>query len=63
MTEKLLNKDFQKQAPGSAILQLFELELSSSSTVYFHAGVEEDLSTVQLRQEDGTIKTYVALPV
>jgi lambda family phage minor tail protein L len=63
MTEKLLNKDFQKQAPGSAILQLFELELSSSSTVYFHAGVEEDLSTVQFRQEDGTINTYVALPV
>ena len=59
----LIVKDVQKQDPGSALVELFELELDSSNTVYFHAGVEEDLSTVQFREEGGTIRTYTALPL
>ena len=56
----LIVKDLQKQDPGSEFIELFELELDSSTTVYFHSGVEEDLSTVQFRQEGGAVKTYVA---
>lgn len=58
----LIVKDLQKQNPGSALVELFELELDSS-TVYFHSGVENDLSTVQFREEGGTIRTYTALPL
>ena len=58
----LIVKDLQKQDPGSALVELFELELDST-TVYFHSGVEEDLSTVQFREEGGTIRTYTALPL
>lgn len=63
MSDKLLNEDLQKQSPGSALIVLFEIELSSSSTAYFHSGVEEDLSTVQFREEGGSINSYVALPM
>lgn len=63
MSDKLMVEDLQKQDPGSNLIFLYELEISSSSTVYFHSGVEADLSTVQFRQEGGTINTYVAIPV
>ena len=59
----LIVKDVQKQDPGSALVELFELELDSSNTVYFHSGVEEDLSTVQFREEGGTVRTYTVLPL
>ena len=59
----LIVKDVQKQDPGSALVELFELKLDSSNTVYFHSGVEQDLSTVQFREEGGTIRTYTALPL
>lgn len=59
----LMVKDLQKQDPGSGLVELFELELSSTTTLYFHPGVEADLSTVQFREEGGTIRTYTALPM
>jgi len=59
----LIVKDLQKQDPGSELIELFELELDTSTTVYFHSGVEEDLSTVQFREEGGTIRTYTAIPL
>jgi len=59
----LIVKDLQKQDPGSELIELFELELDSSTTVYFHSGVEEDLSTVQFRDDSGTLRTYTAIPL
>ena len=58
-------QDVQKQDPGSAYIQLFELVLSSSSSAYFHSGLEADLSTIQFRDRSspGTIRTYSALPI
>ena len=58
-------QDVQKQDPGSAYIELFELVLSSSSSAYFHSGLEADLSTVQFRDRSspGTIRTYIALPI
>lgn len=59
----LMVQDLQKQSPGSALIELFELAIEGGSTIYFHSGVEADLSTVQFREEGGTIRTYVALPM
>ena len=59
----LIVKDLQKQDPGSELIELFELKFDSSTTVYFHSGVEEDLTTVQFREEGGTIRTYTAIPL
>lgn len=59
----LIVKDLQKQDPGSELIELFELELDSSTTVYFHSGVEEDLSGVQFRDDGGTVRTYTAIPL
>ena len=57
-------QDVQKQDPGSAYIQLFELALSSSSSAYFHSGLDDDLTTIQMRDyaNPSTIRTYIALP-
>jgi hypothetical protein len=52
-------QDVQKQTPGSALIELWEIELSDSSSAYFHSGLEADLSTLQFRDRTspGTIRT------
>ena len=46
----------QKQEIASAVISLWELQLKNDEYVHFHAGVEEDLSTVQFRdREDSSI--------
>jgi lambda family phage minor tail protein L len=54
----------QKQDPGSALVELFELELSSS-TLYFSAAVEADITTVQFREKIApyNVKTYAVIPI
>ena len=63
-TEKII-EDVQKQDPGSALVYLYELELTSSSSIYFHTGLEADLTTVQFRDRTtpSTVRTYTALPL
>ena len=63
-TEKII-EDVQKQDPGSALVYLYELELTSSSSIYFHTGLAADLTTVQFRDRTtpSTIRTYTALPL
>ena len=58
-------KDVQKQDPGSAYIELFELEIGTNSYAYFFSGLEADLSTIQFRDysSPGTIRTYTALPL
>ena len=58
-------QDVQKQEPGSGVVDLYELQISSSTSIYFHAGLEDDLSTVQFRDKDtpSTVRTYTALPI
>ena len=65
MTVNTMVQDVQKQDPGSAVVQLYEIQLSSSSSIYFHTGLESDLSTVQFRDKTTptTIRTYSALPI
>ena len=57
----------QKHDPGSALVELFELELSSG-TLYFSAAVEADITTVQFRDKlptdgDYIARTYTAIPI
>ena len=58
-------QDVQKQEPGSAVVDLYELQITSSSTIYFHAGLEADLTTAQFRDKEtpSTVRTYSALPI
>ena len=69
-----LIKDVQKQDPGSRLIVLFELELdtdiSTNSYVYFHSGLEGDLTTIQFRKATANSKTqkydaveYKAIPI
>ena len=58
-------EDVQKQDPGSGLVHLYEIELTSSTSIYFHTGLEADLTTVQFRDKTttSTIRTYSALPI
>jgi lambda family phage minor tail protein L len=58
-----INKELQKQDPGSALVELYVLEYTSNTFAYFFAGLDEDLNAIQFRDEDGTIRTYAALPM
>ena len=64
MSEKILVKDLQKLDPGSELVHLFELEYVKGTFMYFHSGVDDDLTTIQFRDytNPSTIRTYVALP-
>jgi lambda family phage minor tail protein L len=55
----------QKQEPGSGLVELFELELSSSSTLYLSATVEADITTVQFREKIAPYdpNVYSAIPI
>jgi len=64
MTIDTLTQDIQKQEPGSALIHLYEIDLGASS-IYFHTGLEVDLTTVQFRDKitPSTVRTYAALPI
>lgn len=47
----------QKQDPGSALIELYELEITDTDTVYFHTGLDADLTEIQFAGN-----TYIALP-
>lgn len=47
----------QLQEPGSALIELYEIVLNETYTIYFHPGLDSDLTPIQF---DGN--TYVALP-
>jgi len=60
-----LIQDLQKQDPGSALVELFELEIDTNTFVYFHPGNDSIYSNIQFRDRvtPTTIRTYSALPV
>lgn len=65
MADKALVQDLQKLDPGSELVHLYELEYEKGEFVYFHSGLDDDLSTLQMRDYDtpATVRTYVALPM
>ena len=54
----------QLQEPGSELIELYEVTVGDS-ILYFHSGLEADLSTVRFRARTSpyTVRTYTALPV
>lgn len=62
MTE--LIKVVQTQEPGSALVELIEIQLDDS-TLYFHAGLEADVTNVYFRQKTSpyTEREYIAIPL
>jgi len=62
-----LVKSTQTQEPGSELVELIELELPAG-TLYFHAGLEANLTTVQFRDKfptdgDYIARSYTAIPI
>ena len=64
MAENLVTKDLQKLDPGSELVNLFELEYSKGQFIYFMSGLDNDLTTVQMRDynTNSQINTYIAIP-
>ena len=64
MTDNLIATDLQKQEIDS-VIDLFELELPNGSIVYFHPGLESDLTTVRFRENKPgfAIREYTAFPM
>lgn len=58
-----INKEIQKQDPGSALIELYVLEYSTNTFAYFFGGLEEDLTSIQFRDENGTVRTYEPIPI
>lgn len=61
----LIATDAQQLEFDSSMIELFELTLDDGQVLYFHDGVEADLSTVQFRDHASpfALRTYTAMPV
>ena len=61
----LIATDLQKQEIDSPLINLFEVELPSSSKIYLHSGVDDTLQNVRFRDFDdnSVIRTYTAFPI
>ncbi len=61
----IIASDLQQLETDSKYVELFELVLDSGNILYFHPGLEEDLTTVQFRDRESPhiLRTYVAMPV
>lgn len=55
---EIITTDLQSQEVGSGLVDLYEIQLSSDVTLYFHPGVDESLQSIDY---DGN--TYVPLPL
>ena len=58
-----IDKEIQKQDPGSALIQLYEIQYSGTSIARFFAGLDDELNPVQFRDSNGTAQTYHAIPM
>ena len=58
-------QDVQKQEIDSPIVTLWELQLKDNEYAHFFSGVEEDLSSIQMRdrEDNSIINTYTPVPV
>lgn len=57
-----LIEDLQKQSPNSALIVLFEIELTASSKIYFHSG-ENVGSTITFKSDGTNDQAYTSIPV
>jgi len=61
----IIATDLQQLEVDSRYIELFELIIDSTNILYFHPGVEEDLTTIQFRDRESpyTLRTYSAMPI
>lgn len=61
----IIATDLQQLEVDSRYIELFELTIDSSNILYFHPGVEEDLTTIQFRDRESphALRTYSAMPI
>ena len=60
----VINKEIQQQDPGSALIELYELEYADNTFAYFYPGLDDDLTVVQFRDSGGsTVRDYQAVPM
>ena len=57
-----LVQDLQKQNPDSSLVILYEIELTSSSTLFFHSG-ENVGSTITFKSNGTADQNYISIPV
>ena len=55
----------QKQDPGSELVELYEIQLTDGTILYFHGGLDDNLTTIQFRDKASpyTARTYAAFPI
>ena len=60
-----LTSDFQKQSPGSELVELFEIEKPDGTFAYFTRGEDSDGSSLQLYDysSNSTLRTYAPCPI
>jgi lambda family phage minor tail protein L len=56
-------ENVQKQGVESSIITLYQLEYAAGTFAYFSSGTEEDLSNIEFRDADGTIRSYTPIPI
>ena len=57
--------DLQTQEVDSGLVELFEITLPNGTTMYFHPGLDADLTDVQFRDRTSpySIRDYTAMPM
>lgn len=65
MADKPIVEDLQKLEVTDALVHLYELEVTKGNFFYFTNQIDNDLSSVQMRDYDSnsTLRTYVPMPV
>ncbi len=56
-------ENVQKQGVESGIITLYQLEYATGTFAYFTSGTDEDLTDIQFRDPDGTVRTYTPIPI
>ena len=59
----IINKEIQRQDPGSALIELYEVEYAPNSFARFYAGLDDDDTPVKFRTEAGVEVSYTAVPL
>ena len=65
MAERIPVREVQGLEQSSGVVELFEIELSSSSSAYFTRGKDSDLGTVEMYDYDtnSQLNSYTAIPL
>ena len=61
----LIATDLQTQEVDSELIHLFEIELKNGTILYFHTGVDDDLTDIQFNDKTSpfTARTYEPFPI